>query len=591
MSNGKEQKTNAGANPHPNDVETLKVLVDDLIRSLEKEKQKVADLELAMDRLIRKQFGSKSERFVDPNQLSLFTDDSASAATENIEDAELGEDDDEPPPQGRRRPRGGRRPLGENLKRIREEHLLDDTECNCALCGGQLDLRMIKGAELLGYRPPEYFVTEHYHQTGFCNCCDEHVIKAKRPPQMIPKGMADASMLAHVITNKKGDYLPLYRQEEISLRHGFGLPRSTQADWLKRASWTSTILYSWMASRVLRGQVIGMDETRAPVLEPGSGKVQSGRMWVYCGQLEVCPYLIYEYTRTKEGVWPKTFLAGYEGYLQADAANSFDRIFKSNKVWEVACGAHMRRYFHEALETSSLEARIALAYFRRLYKIERMIKPLTPEERREYRQDQALPILEEFKSWIDETKATPKSDLGAALRYAKNHWDAFTRYCDEGWLIIDNTRSERALRTIAIGRRNWLFYGNDGGGRTGAILSSLVGSAKVNCVSPYHYLEDIFEQMPKVRQHPALLPILQAACQQVEFKDGTRPNMVSLEDPIDYLRILKDNPRILTQQMIENELDPDITAALDSMLPDHWLKAHPEHYLPINRRTRLVGAA
>jgi hypothetical protein len=174
-------------------------------------------------------------------------------------------------------------------------------------------------------------------------------------------------------------------------------------------------------------------------------------MWIYCGQLEVCPYLIYEYTRTKEGRHARQFLQGFRGYLQADAASTFDQLYVDELIWEVGCAAHMRRYFYNARHEDSKRAYIALAYFRRLYKLERELKEYPSDVRRARRRADALPILAALKRQLDQWAGhvLPASQFGKAVQYASNHWEALLRYCDEGWLIIDNTRSERALRTIA----------------------------------------------------------------------------------------------------------------------------------------------
>jgi hypothetical protein len=430
------------------------------------------------------------------------------------------------------------------------------------------------------------------HEKGFCNCCHDHVVVADKPPQMIEKGAADASLLAHLTTSKQGDHLPLYRYEEISLRNGWWIPRSTQVGWLYQTSLTAVLLYAWMASRVLNGRLINTDATGAPVLEPGAGQVQKGTVWVYCGQPEVCPYLIYDYTRTGEGEAPRRFLKGYEGYLQADAASVFDQLYLRGTIFEVACAAHMRRYFYKARHSAALEAHRALVYFRQLYMLERELSEATDEVRRTIRREQALPILEEFKAWLDEQSqvVVPKTEIAAAVRYSLNQWDAFVRYCDEGWLLIDNTRSERSLRPIAIGRRNWLFFGSDGGGRTGAILYSLVASCKANRVHPHAYLEDLYRRLPKIREHESLLPVLRAACEQVELADGTRPDVDSMSNPLDYLRILKDHPRPLIELLRDDgRLDVEVRDELNRLLPDRWLANHPAARLEINRRMRLVG--
>ena len=176
------------------------------------------------------------------------------------------------------------------------------------------------------------------------------------------------------------------------------------------------------------------------------------------------------------------------------------------------------------------------------------------------------------------------------MRYALNQWEAFVRYCEQGWLLIDNTRSERALRPIAIGRSNWLFFGSDGGGRTGAILYSQVASCKANRVHPYYYLEDVYTRLPMIREHTSLLPILRQACEQVELDDGSRPQLGSMERPLDYLRVLKDYPRPLIELMRdETALDPGVVEELNALLPNHWLDAHQKARLEINRSTRLVG--
>ena len=211
------------------------------------------------------------------------------------------------------------------------------------------------------YRPATIFGIQHLFEKGFCNCCYEHVQLADQAPQMTAKGAADASLLAHLTTSKQGDHLPLYRYEEISLRNGWWIPRSTQAGWLSQTAATAVILYAWMASRILQGKLIGTDATGVPVLDPGAGQVRKGTIWTYCGQREVCPYLIYDYWPSGEGEAPRRFLQGYKGYLQADAASVFDQLYLQGSIQEVASAAHMRRYFYKARHAAPGEAHYALA--------------------------------------------------------------------------------------------------------------------------------------------------------------------------------------------------------------------------------------
>jgi transposase len=571
----------------PQDIASCHAMLEGVFQSLAEKDQRIGQLEEMVETLIRERYSRKSERY-DPNQLALFqvkTEDEAPVA--EPPDAE-----DTTPPRKRRG--GGRRQLDPGARREQRVHRLRPDQKHCPKCGAVLTIALVEGKLCWAYQPAEIFGIQHMHEKGFCNCCHEHVEVADKPPSMIEKGAADASLLSHLTTSKQGDHLPLYRYEEVSLRNGWWIPRSTQAGWLCQTAVTAVILYSWMASRILQGKLIGTDATGVPVLDPGAGQVRKGTIWTYCGQREVCPYLIHDYWPTGEGEAPRRFLQGQEGYLQADAASVFDQLYLQGPVLEVACGAHMRRYFYKARHSAPQEAHCALGYFRQLYMLERELADVCASDRRERRRLRALPLLEKFRAWLDELAPTvvPKTELAAAVGYALNQWKAFVRYCNEGWLLIDNTRSERALRPIAIGRSNWMFFGSDSGGHTGAILYSLVASAKANRVHPYHYLLDVYERLPKVRQHASLLPLLQEACAEVRFRDGTRPNLATLQTALDCLRVLKDHPRPLIEVMRDSSrLDVAIVDELTSLLPDRWHDAHPQYHLEINRKTRLVGEA
>lgn len=369
-------------------------MLEGLLESLAERDQRIEELEESIDRFLRERLCPKSERY-DPSQQKLFAIDGDGAAVA------------EPPPEKPRTPpkkRGGgtgRRMLDPNAEREEKIHRLRDDQKICPSCQAALTIRLVKGCLRWAYRPAKIFGVQHLLEQGFCNCCHCHVVTADAPPEMIDKGAADATLLAHLTTSKQGDHLPLYRYEEISLRHGWWIPRSTQAGWLYQTSLTAVLLYAWLASRVLNGRLINTDATGTPVLEPGSGHVQKGTVWVYCGQPEVCPYMIYDYSRTGEGEAPRRFLEGYQGYLQADAASVFDRLYAQGTIYEVACGAHMRRYFYKARFIAPLEAHRALLYFRQLYMLERALADKTNEQRRAARRELAVPILAEFKTWLD----------------------------------------------------------------------------------------------------------------------------------------------------------------------------------------------
>ena len=347
----------------PQDVASCHAMLESVLQSLQEKNHRIEELEKIVHRLIEERQRRSSERY-SPDQLALFVlpDDDCVEAEAAGEDA---------PPAKRRGGGKGRRQLDPNARREQKIHRLRDDQKQCPKCGAVLTIALVDGKLCWAYQPAEIYGLQHMHEKGFCNCCHEHVQVADMPPSMIEKGAADASLLAHLTTCKQGDHLPLYRYEEISLRNGWWIPRSTQAGWLYQTAVTAVILYAWMASRILQGKLIGTDATGVPVLNPGAGQVRKGTIWTYCGQQEVCPYLIYDYWPTGEGEAPRRFLQGYEGYLQADAATVFDQLFMQGLVLEVACGAHMRRYFYKARHSAPTEAHRALGYFRQLYMLER----------------------------------------------------------------------------------------------------------------------------------------------------------------------------------------------------------------------------
>jgi transposase len=258
-------------------------MLEGILQSLAEKDQRIGELEEIVDTLIRQRYGPKSERY-DPRQLALL--DLQAEGDGSV--AEPPCDEDAPPPK-RRRGGTGRRRLDPNARRVERLHRLRKDQKQCPKCGAVLTIAVVEGKLCWAYQPAEIFGVQHLHEKAFCNCCHEHVELADAPPAMIEKGAADASLLAHLTTSKQGDHLPLYRYEEISLRNGWWIPRSTQAGWLYQTAVTAVILYAWMASRILQGKLIGTDATGVSVLEPGAGQVRNATIWTYCGQREVCP--------------------------------------------------------------------------------------------------------------------------------------------------------------------------------------------------------------------------------------------------------------------------------------------------------------
>jgi hypothetical protein len=328
--------------------------------------------------------------------------------------------------------------------------------------------------------------------------------------------LAGPGLLAYVIVSKLGDHLPLYRLENIFDRQGVDIARSTMCAWMLSAGELVKPLVELMASRVKQSRVIHTDETRVPVQDRRiEGKCKSGRIWTYIGD-EANPYIAYEYTPDRTRAGPQKFLADYKGYLQADAYGGYDGIYTKGNVIEVACWAHARRKFFDAKETDGRRAAEMLRFAQRLYAVEDRIKlrierrlkknpNLTMDERHEItraaRQARSLPILAKIKTWLDAEQrlVLPRSPMAAAIGYTLNQWEALCRYVEQGYLNIDNNAAERALKRIAIGRKNWLFAGHDESGQSHARLYTLIASAQRHGLDPQAYLMSVLAKIGQTK--------------------------------------------------------------------------------------------
>lgn len=314
--------------------------------------------------------------------------------------------------------------------------------------------------------------------------------------------------MAHTITSKYSDHLPLYRLEDIFARHGMELSRSTMCAWMRQSADLLRPLYELMISRVLASKIIWTDDTPVPVLDRSLPKTRQGRFWVYAGDARH-PYSVYDYTASRNRDGPEQFLKGFRGYLQADAFSGYDRLCAGPGVTEVACWAHARRKFYDARTTAPELAHEALARIGQLYDVERRAKELLPTDRCGLRQRESVVLLHSLGDWLLDQKlrVLPKSPLGQAISYALGNWQALCRYVEDGDLSIDNNLSERALRAQAIGRKNWLFVGSDHGGRTAAVLCSMTASCKRHGIDPFRYLADVLRRLPNA-PHDRLVELL-----------------------------------------------------------------------------------
>lgn len=394
----------------------------------------------------------------------------------------------------------GRQKLPGNLPRQRIDHDLSEEQQACPCCRTPRVRIGEDVSEQLDYRPASLFIVEHHRHKYVCRSCEQPRHEtAAMPPQAIDKGIAGPGLLAHVITSKYADHLPLYRLEGILSRHGVGLSRSTMGGWMAAAAGLLASLHERMRQRVLMSRVIHTDDTTVPVQDENRSKTKQGRLWVYVGDPSH-PLAYFDYTPTHQRAGPERILRGYEGYLQADALPGYDQLYKDGKILEVGCWAHARRKFVEAKTSAAKEIHEALGHIAEFYHIESQLKDKTEAERLSGRQAHALPKLKAFRSWLEARRATalPKSPLGIAVAYSLTNMDALMRYAEAGCLNIDNNLSERTLRLIAVGRKNWIFAGSDEGAKTAAVLFSFTATCKHLKIDPFAYLRDLFTELPKI---------------------------------------------------------------------------------------------
>ena len=454
-----------------------------------------AEKKAEIDAILRRFYGPKSERF-DPRQLLLF---GLIVEAMPLDEPSVAEESGEPLATRRvgNRHKHGRQRLPDHLPRIDIEHDLADDEKPCPCCGEVRHRIGREVSEQLEYLPASFKVLRHVRHTYACKRCettaiDPHIATAAKPPQPIDKGLAGPGLLAYVITSKLGDHLPLYRLEQIFERQDVSIARSTMCAWLQAAAELVGPLVLLMADRVRRSRVIHTDETVVPVQAPGTGRCRKGRIWTYIGD-HPNPYIVYDYTPDRSRAGPSNWLAGYKGFLQADAYGGYDGIYRTGDVTEVACWAHARRKFFDAKPTDGKRSAQMLALVGELYDVERRAKSLDEAARLDLRQRASVPVLDRIKAWLDQEVQVvlPRSPMAGAIGYALNQWDALSIYATQGFLAIDNNVAERALKRVAIGRKNWLFAGNDRAGQTAATLYSLIASAERHGVDPQRYLTSV----------------------------------------------------------------------------------------------------
>src|SRR5271166_2097101 len=488
------------AEPLPDDLETAHQLIRELLKTLAQQIHLNDKLQHQLEQLLRQRYGPKTER-IDPAQLLLFAQEILAQAEPAPAPAPTPEPDSAPTPRAPKKEGHGRKPLPASLPRQTVVHDVPLERRTCPDCGTERTCIGQDVREQLEYIPASLVVIEHIRPKYACRACEANVVIAERLPEPIEKGLPGPGLLAHVIVSKYADHLPLYRQEGIFRRHGVELSRQTMCDWMAVSAELLEPIVKEMHREILKSRVIQTDDTTVPVLDRSLGKTRTGRLWDYLGDRDH-PHVVYDYTPDRSGEGPLRMLKGYEGYLQADAYSAYDAIYAEKKIIEVGCWAHARRKFYDAKTSDAVRAHVAMAMIQRLYKVEKDAKDLDDAARGALRQEWSKPILTEIRAWLlqEKGRVLPKSPIGEAIGYALNHWQALERYIEAGWLSIDNNASERGMKPVALGRKNWLFAGSDAGGKTAATLMSLCMTCKNLGVDAFAYLRDMLE---RISTHPA----------------------------------------------------------------------------------------
>ena len=563
--------------------QSLSAATEQFQSQLQEKDSLIASLQSQVKRLMITVRGSRQER-INPDQLLLFTDAEIQQLADELEQAKQNPDQASDEPNGDvieddasgseepitddgdngasdkgdnkpkpKRNHKGRRRLPAHMAREIVRHELDEDECKCPCCSEVRKEFSVEKSEQLEYVPAHWKVIEHHRVKYCCSVCEENVVVAPKPPQPIEKGLPGPGLCAYSVLSKFGDHLPLYREEDIHSRAGHTIRRSTICNWLYQLGLLVEPLVMRMKHLILDSKVIHTDDTKIKMLQPGI--CQEAKFWPYHGDW-LHNYVVFDFTIDRKRFGPQRFLEDYEGYLQADAYSGYDCVYAPGKVKEVACWIHARRYWYDAREHDSARANMALGYIARLFQIESQLETAYPRinargERdfaaiAEARQKHSQPLLEEFKGWLEKEtmsgRILPKSDIKKAFTYTLNQWNALNRYVQEGYLSMDNNLAERMVKYAAIGRKNYLFVGNERAGRNAANFYSLVNSAKVNTVEPMAWLTDLFTQLPYHRDG-------------VAFKQAAAGEKITSPE-------------------------------LDHLLPDRWLEAHPDHVWKIDEIRR-----
>jgi transposase len=461
----------------------------------------IADLRLQLHGHKKHRFGSKSESSA---QLAL------ELILEEMEIEQAAETEDEPSDAEAKPPRTPRKrkPFPKNLTRVVKTITPSDA---CADCGGSFKVLGTDVMEELEYVPGHYIVNQIGRPRLACTCC-EAVVQAEMPSRPIPKSFVGPALMAHILCCKYGYHLPLYRQSQMFANEGIDLSGSLMAGWVGKCSKLLERVSDAIRDHVFEAQAIFMDDTTVKLLQRGHGKgknkTKTARLWVYARKEDTWasvapPAVWYQFSTSRGAEHPSQHLATYEGFAHADAYAGYNDAYRTGRVKEMACIAHVRREFFDLYESTKLPvAGEAVLRIKKLYDVETQARFLPPAERVALRQEYAKPIFDDLGVWLKEQlgKISSKTPLAKAIKYALARLPKARPYLDHGFLELDNNTAERAVRPVAVGRKNYLFMGSEAGGKSAAIAYTLIETAKMNKVNPEAWLAWVLE---RIQDQPA----------------------------------------------------------------------------------------
>ena len=483
----------------PDDVQNYITSLRDENTSLKTENVTLREeLRLALFR----KFGRKSEK-LDPLQNELFGE------AESDTEAPTLESEDIVVPTHKRK-KAGRKPLDPNIPREEVIHDIPEEEKICG-CGATLSKVDEVVSEELEIIPEQVFVKRHVYPKYACRCCEgsgdeeKPVFRvAKAEPRLLPGSIASPALIAFILVNKFTDHLPFYRQEKRFERIGAHISRQDMSNWTMRAYEVLKILEELFLKKIKEGPIIQMDETPVQVMnEPGRDDTQQSYMWLARGGPPDAPLVYYRYHPRRNAAFISDFLTGFSGYLQTDGYRAYESALKETQgIIHVGCLAHVRRKFHDATKASKKTggANIGLSKIQKIYRADEALRggELDSHGFLAARQEQIVPLLEDFKSWLDDKalKVRPSSAFGKAISYASGEWQKVSCFIESPYLTPDNNAAERAIRPFVLGRKNWLFSGSPRGANASCFFYSMIETAKANELNPFGYLKWVFETAP-----------------------------------------------------------------------------------------------